>query len=76
MKLESALESRFLTPAEVSERLQVSARTVQRLIQRGELKAFRVGRQVRIPELALKEMLDSGRLGEAIDSAPVREPLF
>jgi excisionase family DNA binding protein len=38
MKLESALESRFLTPTEVSERLQVSARTVQRLIQRGELK--------------------------------------
>jgi len=76
MKLESALESRFLTPAEVSERLQVSARTVQRLIQRGELKAFRVGRQVRIPELALREMLDSGRLGEAIDSTPVREPLF
>lgn len=76
MKLESALESKFLTTLEVSERLQVSPRTVQRLIQRGELKAFRVGRQVRIPELALREMLGARRLGVIADSDHSHEPLF
>jgi putative molybdopterin biosynthesis protein len=76
MKLESAMESKFLTTSEVSERLQVSPRTVQRLIQRGELKAFRVGRQVRIPELALKEMLEARRLGVDLSSTYSHEPLF
>ena len=76
MKLESALESKFLTTLEVSERLQVSPRTVQRLIQRGELKAFRVGRQVRIPELALKEMLEARRVGVSVAPSYSREPLF
>jgi excisionase family DNA binding protein len=36
---------RLLTPKEIGELLSVSARTVCRLIERGELRGIRVGRQ-------------------------------
>lgn len=40
--------TRFLTVADVAASLQVSEKTVRRLILRGELKASRVGRSIRI----------------------------
>jgi excisionase family DNA binding protein len=45
-----ALETRFLTVAEVADALRVSSMTVYRLIKAGDLGAVRVGKSYRIPE--------------------------
>ena len=42
--------ARFLTVAEVADLLRVSAMTVYRLIEAGELRALRVGKSFRINE--------------------------
>jgi excisionase family DNA binding protein len=39
---------RFWTPNQIAERWLVSPRTVRRLIEAGELRACRVGKQIRI----------------------------
>ena len=39
---------RFMTPTEVAELARVSVSTVKREIERGELRAVHVGRQLRI----------------------------
>jgi excisionase family DNA binding protein len=44
-----------LTTAQVAELLQISPRTVQRAIRRGELKAHRVGRIYRVNDQDLRE---------------------
>lgn len=49
-----------LTPDEVAEFLQVSRFTVYELVKRGELPAFRVGRQVRIDPDALEAYIKKG----------------
>lgn len=51
------MENRLLSIAEVAEFLNVSKRTVQRLIKRGSLRALAVGGQKRISRFALEEML-------------------
>lgn len=43
-------ERRTLTPEEVAERLRISRFTVYELVKRGELPAYRVGKQVRVDE--------------------------
>jgi len=48
---------RFLTVAEVAELMRVSAMTVYRLVQAGELPAVRFGRSYRIPEAAVVELI-------------------
>jgi excisionase family DNA binding protein len=48
---------RVLTVKQVQARLQFSQRTVLRLIERGELRAIRMGRVWRIPVEALREYL-------------------
>ena len=47
----------FLTPFQVIELLQISERTLWRLLSSGELPATHCGRRVRIPKLALLEYL-------------------
>ena len=47
----------LLTVSEVAEVCRVSDRTVRRWIERGELAAHRLGRQVRISEKDLKIFL-------------------
>ena len=47
--------SRLLTVAEVAHILQVSFRTVRRLIASGALKVIRVGRAIRISPEALHD---------------------
>lgn len=42
--------TKFLSPAEVAERLGISRRTVDRFIASGELRAHRFGKLVRIAE--------------------------
>jgi excisionase family DNA binding protein len=52
------LVTRVFTIDEVAEILKVNPRTVNRLIERGELKAAKVGRVYRITEQALNEFLN------------------
>lgn len=47
----------LLTVAEVATYLQVSIRTVRRLIASGELEVVRIGRAVRVSEEALNTLL-------------------
>lgn len=51
------MEDRYYTPKEVSERLQVSEKTVRAWITQGGLRAVRAGHFWRIPESALEEFL-------------------
>jgi excisionase family DNA binding protein len=48
--LSSTIEGRFVTVAEVADRLRVSTMTVYRLIQSGELPAGRIGKSYRLRE--------------------------
>jgi excisionase family DNA binding protein len=48
----------FLTTKEVAEKLRVTVRTVHKLIEEGELTAFRVGSQWRIPPEEVDAMLE------------------
>ena len=50
----------FLTIRNVAERLQISERTIHRLISGDELTVVRVGRSVRISEDALLAFLTRG----------------
>ncbi len=50
----------FLTIKDVAERLQVSGRTIHRLIDMGEFSVIRIGRSVRVSEEALKAFLTAG----------------
>ncbi|HEY1234105.1 MAG TPA: helix-turn-helix domain-containing protein [Candidatus Binatia bacterium] len=49
---------KFLTVEETAELLQVSRRTLQRMIHRKDLPAFKVGGQWRIHENTLTKWLD------------------
>lgn len=50
---DEAAERAFLTVPEAAHVLQVSEVTVRRMVQRGELRARRCGRLIRIPASAL-----------------------
>lgn len=54
--------SKLLTLALVAEQLDVSLRTVERLVARGELAVVRVGRQVRVRPQDLDAYLEAARL--------------
>ena len=54
---QSKLEQKFLTVAEIAERLNVSTRTVQRFIAIGRLPVHRFGRSIRISETDFQELL-------------------
>ena len=56
---------RFLTVAEVAELMRVSAMTVYRMVQSGELPAVRFGRSYRIPEAAVVELVSPQRHADA-----------
>jgi len=67
----------LLSVREVADRLKVSPRTVQRLIRKKDLRAYRVGRQLRIPELAITELLRNTRFDdEAFEQIRSAESLF
>ena len=51
---------RLVTIKDVAERLQVSGRTIHRLIAAGDLIVIRIGRSVRVSEQALKAFLTQG----------------
>ena len=59
MAMEKQLESiRLLTLSEAAKLLQVSTRTLQRMIRQNQLPAFKVGGQWRMRESQLSEWLD------------------
>ena len=61
------IKEHMFTIAEVAEALSVSRRTVERLIQRGELRAYQVGGQKRIPPVAVEQMLRGAELPSSYD---------
>jgi excisionase family DNA binding protein len=54
-------QGQLLDVPAVARRLDVSEKTVRRLIARGELRAHRIGRLLRISEEELGRFLDSSR---------------
>ena len=48
---------KFLTRTEVSKQLNISLRSVDRLISRGQLKALKIGRSIRISQEQLDELI-------------------
>ena len=48
--MSTTTDGRFVTVAEVADRLRVSTMTVYRLIQSGELPAARIGKSYRLRE--------------------------
>ena len=54
-------QRRFLTVPETAAHLRVSAKTIYRLIERGQLPALRVGSQSRVDEAALEAWLEEIR---------------
>jgi excisionase family DNA binding protein len=50
---------RLLTLSEAANLLQVSTRTLQRMIRNGELPAFKVGGQWRLRETQLRQWVES-----------------
>lgn len=57
LKPELPAVPRLLTIRDVAERLQVSGRTIHRLVANGNLMVIRIGRAVRVSEEALKAFL-------------------
>lgn len=50
---------RFMTVTEVAELMRVSKMTVYRLIHGGEIPAIRVGKSFRVPEVAVRQLIDA-----------------
>lgn len=59
----------YLTVEQAAGRLQVAPYTLRAWIKRGKLRAFRPGREWRIPERALEELANAST---ADSSAPMR----
>ena len=66
----------MFTIAEVASKLKVSTRTVQRLIKKGSLRACQVGRQKRIPSMALEQMLRGVELPHSYTETWQKPDLF
>jgi excisionase family DNA binding protein len=58
---------RLLTLSEAANLLQVSTRTLQRMIRNGELPAFKVGGQWRVREKQLRQWVES-REGSIVEA--------
>jgi excisionase family DNA binding protein len=54
-------QERLLIVTQVAERLQVSPRTVWRLIEDGRLKVVRIGRSVRVHPDAVTALMNSSK---------------
>jgi len=46
------------TKNEIAQYLRVSVRTVDRLVQESQLQVYRIGRQIRIPESTVQQILE------------------
>lgn len=61
---------RYITIAEAAEYLQISARTVRRLIRDGELNGYRIGQAGRLIRFDMNEI--DGQLMRPINEPPRR----
>ncbi len=66
------MDTRYLTPAQVAERLQVTEFTVYKWLRAGELRSVKLGRLWRISEGDLAEFLGERR--GAVPSRPGAPP--
>ena len=55
-----ALPPRFVTAHDVADRLGVSKMSIYRMIDRGELRAYRIGRSLRIDPRDVAALVRSG----------------
>jgi excisionase family DNA binding protein len=51
------MDQRFLKPAEVADCLKISRSLAYRLIQQGQIRALRIGKTVRVSEVALRDFI-------------------
>jgi len=58
---------KLFTKQQVADHLQVSTRTVDRLIHRLNIPVFHIGRQVRIPESSVKMILNESMSSDERD---------
>jgi excisionase family DNA binding protein len=70
------MEERHVPLSTVAGRLGVSERTVRRWIKAGKLKATRPGRDYRIPESALRELVEEGAVSPKAPAPPSQRSLF
>jgi excisionase family DNA binding protein len=68
------MEERHVPLSTVAGRLGVSERTVRRWIKAGKLKATRPGRDYRIPESALRELIEEGEVSPKESGRSAPEP--
>ncbi|MEM3905551.1 MAG: helix-turn-helix domain-containing protein [Nitrososphaerota archaeon] len=59
------MPDRLLSPRDVARELNISIWTVYRLIRRGDLVAFKIGRRLRVPESSLEFFLELNRVKSA-----------
>lgn len=63
----------WLNTAETARRLGVTARTLYRFIDEGQLPAYRMGRVIRLKASEVDEFIESCRIEPGtLDSAPTR----
>jgi len=70
------VDNPLFTIPEVAKFLNVSERTVQRLIKKGDLSAAKVGRQMRISRYALDQLLREGNTASPSAGKPDHTTLF
>lgn len=70
------LGEQMYSVTEVAKYLNVSRRTVQRMIWKKELRAFLVGGQYRIPPLAVEHMLRPEEVFDPFDETHKQISLF
>ena len=63
------LDDEFLTVEELAKKLKVNPRTIQRLIERKELPAIRIGKQWRFRRETVTEWLESNTVNKADETA-------
>ena len=62
-----------LTPLEVAERLRIAKNTVYELIKRGELKAYRVGKKVRVDSREIEAYRNRGSSPQPLVQVPAAD---
>jgi excisionase family DNA binding protein len=64
---------KLLSVADVAEALALSKQTVYSFVQKGELRAYKIGQQFRIPEDAVMEFLQRSQM--TAGQSPVARPI-
>jgi len=68
------MEERYLSLSEAADALDISERTAYRWIKSGKLRAYKPGRDYRIPEAALKEAVEGSEVHPKEESRSSLEP--